>query len=57
VDRRWVRVKILASRLRLSLLAVAIILVLLNTMMIAGAANCAAEAPGLRCALAKFIAG
>jgi hypothetical protein len=39
------------------LLLIVTVVVLLNVLMIAGATNCASEAPGFRCAVAKFIAG
>jgi len=46
----------LAGKLGL-LLIIVIVLVLLNALMIAGATNCASEAPDVRCAIAGFVAG
>ena len=46
-----------ASSLVLLLLASFVVHVLLNALIIAGAANCASGAPDFRCAIARFIAG
>jgi hypothetical protein len=58
MDRwRLLRAHTLASGFGLLLLVMVIAVVLLNVLMITGATNCASEAPGFRCAIAKFIAG